>query len=102
MLGSNVYLVGSGNEKIMIDAGDFNSAGFLDNFGQYLNLNIDSIISKVLITHGHGDHFGGLHDLVKFLKSRGHKQPEVYKMIDHNRHERAVMDRFPNIKYTLS
>ena len=79
LLGSNIYLVGSGPEKIMIDSGDFNSSGFLQNFGEYLNQN-NACISKILITHGHGDHFGGLHDLVSFLRSLGHKNPEVYKM----------------------
>ena len=90
LLGSNVFIVGhhQTEERIMIDSGDIsaNNEGFLNNLRNYLDSlnNPKSYISKILLTHGHQDHFGGANDVVRMLQKRGQKTPEIYKMIDDN------------------
>jgi len=78
LLGSNVYLIGheSTSERIMIDSGDISekNEGFLSNLSSYLDSSA-TYISKILLTHGHLDHFGGLNDVCKLLCKRGLKIP---------------------------
>ena len=87
LCGTNVFMLGhkNTNERIMIDAGDLTAKNqtFLNNINQYLdhlqqrqsklqNQQQDEIyISKILITHAHHDHMGGLIDVLELLKSRG-------------------------------
>lgn len=54
-------------------------------------------IDKIFITHAHYDHFGGLFDILKILQERGLKEPAVYKMLDGNKFEKKVFDRFPSL-----
>jgi glyoxylase-like metal-dependent hydrolase (beta-lactamase superfamily II) len=59
----------------MIDAGDITGKNetfisnlisyFKDYFTQYQK---QPYISKILLTHGHHDHFGGLFDVIQCLK----------------------------------
>ncbi|KAK2024888.1 Metallo-hydrolase/oxidoreductase [Colletotrichum zoysiae] len=62
--GTNTYLVGTGKSRILIDTGAghpswiVNIAGYLDDH--------DISISQVLLTHWHGDHTGGVDDLLLF------------------------------------
>ncbi|KAI9042714.1 metallo-beta-lactamase type thioesterase nscB [Aspergillus affinis] len=65
--GTNTYLVGTGTSRILIDTGELLEERALD-------------IAFVLLTHWHGDHTGGVFDLVRHdpkLKSRVYKnQPD--------------------------
>ncbi|KAK4169877.1 putative beta-ketoacyl synthase domain-containing protein [Cladorrhinum sp. PSN259] len=60
--GTNTYLIGTGRSRILIDTGEgcpswiMNLTGYLDDH--------DVSISHVLLTHWHGDHTGGLDDLL--------------------------------------
>ncbi|XP_067946696.1 endoribonuclease LACTB2-like [Watersipora subatra] len=62
LLGTNTYLVGSGRERILIDTGNPN----ILEYQQLLNKVLDdtkSVISKIIVTHFHHDHIGGLADV---------------------------------------
>ncbi|CAK4031466.1 Hypothetical predicted protein [Lecanosticta acicola] len=72
--GTNTYLVGTGRSRILLDTGQ-GKPGWIDSLSR--TLESQSIqISHVLLTHWHGDHVGGICDLVKYdprLGSKIHK-----------------------------
>ena len=43
------------------------------------------------------DHFGGVADTVKMLRSLGYNTPSVHKMLDNNKFERQVLKMYPNL-----
>ncbi|KAL2866119.1 metallo-beta-lactamase type thioesterase nscB [Aspergillus lucknowensis] len=72
--GTNTYLVGTGRERILIDTGQ-GFAVWIDRIAKYTATH-DISISHVLLTHWHGDHTGGVPDLLAHNpKLAGH----VYK-----------------------
>ncbi|KAM7194537.1 Beta-lactamase-like protein [Naviculisporaceae sp. PSN 640] len=60
--GTNTYLVGTGRSRILIDTGE-GRPSWIMNLTSYLD-DHDISISHVLLTHWHGDHTGGLDDLI--------------------------------------
>ncbi|KAK3903616.1 beta-lactamase-like protein [Staphylotrichum tortipilum] len=60
--GTNTYLVGTGRSRILIDTGE-GRPSWIMNLTAYLD-DHDISISHVLLTHWHGDHTGGLDDLL--------------------------------------
>ncbi|KAL7941563.1 beta-lactamase-like protein [Trichoderma barbatum] len=60
--GTNTYLVGTGNTRILIDTGE-GLPQWAVNVTRYLE-DHDISISHVLLTHWHGDHIGGVADLL--------------------------------------
>ncbi|KAM6478253.1 beta-lactamase-like protein [Trichoderma sp. SZMC 28011] len=60
--GTNTYLVGTGNTRILIDTGE-GLPQWAVNLTRYLE-DHDISISHVLLTHWHGDHTGGVADLL--------------------------------------
>ncbi|KAF1821312.1 metallo-beta-lactamase superfamily protein [Dissoconium aciculare CBS 342.82] len=83
--GTNTYLVGSGPEKILIDTGE-GSAEWIARIISFLLAN-DLHISRVLLTHWHGDHTGGVPSLLEFdpsLVDSIHKhQPDSHQQPIH-------------------
>ena len=71
--GTNTYLVGSGESKMLVDTGEDITAS------KYVALLLDTVfpntgtkrLSHVLLTHGHGDHVGGVPLLLRELQRRG-------------------------------
>lgn len=61
-----VYLVEAGNELVLIDAGAGRSVGQLIDNTRILGLNPDHI-TRLIATHGHIDHVGGLYELKDVL-----------------------------------
>ncbi|KAI1779469.1 beta-lactamase-like protein [Hypoxylon cercidicola] len=62
--GTNTYLIGTGSTRILIDTGE----GFPQwamNVTRYLE-DHDISVSHVLLTHWHGDHTGGVADLLAY------------------------------------
>ncbi|KAL7934400.1 beta-lactamase-like protein [Trichoderma chlorosporum] len=60
--GTNTYLVGTGNTRILIDTGE-GLPQWAVNLTRYLD-DHDISISHILLTHWHGDHTGGVADLL--------------------------------------
>ena len=95
----------------MIDAGDLTAKNqtFLNNINQYLDdikqehsTNIKNqeqngiYVSKILITHAHHDHMGGLQDVLELLKGRGQTfEPEIFKHLNNNKFEQEIFNQFP-------
>ncbi|KAI8089518.1 beta-lactamase-like protein [Halteromyces radiatus] len=95
--GTNTYLIGLGNRKILIDTGE-GELGYLPLLRQSLKtISPDAFISDILISHCHHDHFGGLSDILQsdlndpILPIRVHKYPLSLDSHDHHFH----MDGFP-------
>ena len=67
--GTNCYVIGRGPIKTLIDPGDFpeRNQEFMENFNDYLDNNVDIKINRILVTHGHFDHFGGVFEAIKLL-----------------------------------
>lgn len=84
--GTNTYLIGTGSEKILIDAGENATAQtyvpfLLDALSAYAvdRDHPQPSITAVLLTHGHGDHMGGVIPLLRALSQRNMPLPKVYK-----------------------
>ena len=92
--GTNTWLVGNGTSKILIDTGeDITSAKYIKFLlGTVFPLTNTSSISIVLLTHGHGDHLGGVRRLLQELGNLGKPLPQIYK--------RQIIDgKFPSGNY---
>jgi len=81
--GTNTFLVGKGSQRVLIDTGEDITAS------NWARLLVDEVIvpnnvsiSHILLTHGHGDHQGGVVTLLALLKQMGvAKLPIVHKRI---------------------
>ncbi|SYZ65674.1 metallo-beta-lactamase_family-like_protein (plasmid) [Leishmania braziliensis MHOM/BR/75/M2904] len=81
--GSNTYLVGTGQERLLIDSGEG-----VEGYGDLLQkavvqestrLGRPVFISKLLLTHWHGDHIGGVETVRRiFPQVQLLKQPSQY------------------------
>lgn len=61
--GTNTYIVGTGPKRILVDTGQG-----IPQWAQWISAAIEEhgiAIEKVLLTHWHGDHTGGVPDLVR-------------------------------------
>ncbi|KAJ5720075.1 hypothetical protein N7493_006953 [Penicillium malachiteum] len=65
--GTNTYLVGTGNARILIDTGE-GIPIWATNITRLLRER-NLTISHILLTHWHGDHTGGVPDLIEYDKS---------------------------------
>ncbi|CAO3606595.1 unnamed protein product [Mucor hiemalis] len=62
--GTNTYIVGTGNRKVLIDCGD-GQPGYVPLLIESLkSINPEAYISDILISHCHKDHWGGLDDIM--------------------------------------
>uniref|UniRef100_A0A914V4L5 Beta-lactamase-like protein 2 homolog n=1 Tax=Plectus sambesii TaxID=2011161 RepID=A0A914V4L5_9BILA len=68
--GTNTYLIGSGAEKILIDTGEPNINEFTESLKSALKALGDAHISSIVCTHWHGDHVGGVNDVIKKVVGR--------------------------------
>ena len=78
LCGTNCYLVGTGSQRILIEAGEADNKELLTNLHEYLET-LSITISHVLITHSHHDHVAGLPSLLKSLPNK----PEMYMRDSH-------------------
>lgn len=79
--GTNTYLIGSGKSKILVDTGeDITSSKYVKFlFNEILPLTNTVYIEAILLTHGHGDHQGGVTAILNEIKKRKQPLPRVYK-----------------------
>jgi len=64
--GTNTYIVGSGSERLLIDAGEKNFPEYCQNLKKALEEEKCGI-KDILVTHWHHDHIGGVPDVLKSL-----------------------------------
>ena len=62
LCGTNCFILGRGSVRTIVDPGDYpeRNGEFLENFKDYLASNSGVKFNRILVTHGHGDHFGGV------------------------------------------
>ena len=77
--GTNTYLVGTGARRLLIDAGEPNIAEYQTLLRSVLDKDGISI-ERILLTHWHRDHIGGVKDLYKLLEVK----PLIHKYICSN------------------
>ncbi|KAF9175282.1 hypothetical protein BGX21_011417 [Mortierella sp. AD011] len=68
--GTNTYLIGKGPKKVLLDTGE-GVAEYIPLLQKALDQDHGgATISKVICSHWHHDHVGGVDDVMKFLASR--------------------------------
>ncbi|XP_055387391.1 beta-lactamase-like protein 2 homolog [Condylostylus longicornis] len=67
--GTNTYLIGTGKERILIDAGDANVPKYVQLLKRVLKEE-DAKIKDIILTHWHHDHIGGVKDILRDEKCR--------------------------------
>jgi endoribonuclease LACTB2 len=79
--GTNLYLIGLGKERVLVDTGEVGPAA--DVVKKILDEVLPSTgttrISRILLTHGHYDHQGGVCEFLNEVKRRKVTPPLVYK-----------------------
>jgi len=76
--GTNLYLVGKGASRILVDAGQDGFPEAISSLTELLK-QLQTSIGSIVITHWHQDHIGGLGDLAPVFKKSKSAFPEVYK-----------------------
>jgi len=75
--GTNCYLIGSGSDRILIDTGSPNDESCVDALTEFISSNPVKI-SKIICTHWHPDHTGGVSSLQKVIgNSCLYKHPRI-------------------------
>ena len=91
LCGTNCFVIGRGPVRTLIDPGDFSEYNqeFLANLGNYLSSNDGVRFNRILVTHGHSDHFGGVHDTIKLLEERSAATEDLaaFKLLTDNQYE---------------
>ncbi|KAK9784070.1 putative Lactamase-like protein [Seiridium cardinale] len=72
--GTNTYIVGTGRSRLIIDTGQ-GILQWIDNIVSTVE-EMGIVLSHVLLTHWHGDHTGGVADLIKLYP---HLATAIYK-----------------------
>ncbi|CAG7786216.1 unnamed protein product [Allacma fusca] len=73
--GTNIYLVGTGRKRVLIDAGQDGFPEYVQNLTKLLN-DENVKIEHLVLTHWHHDHVGALPEIEPILKN---DTPFVYK-----------------------
>ena len=95
-------MIGCGDIKTLVDPGDFpeRNEEFVANLDAYLTHHTDVKINRILVTHGHFDHFGGVYDTIKLLQERNRSTQDlkVFKYLTDNEYEQHVFERYPQLR----
>jgi len=98
--GTNTYLIGTGKERVLIDAGDPNVNEYLDVLTGVVNQN-NVKLQRIMITHWHQDHVGGVNGIMKRFKleyGQGTNGCLVQKFQDVKHDDRSLVDKFEYLK----
>ncbi|KAK3859343.1 hypothetical protein Pcinc_034538 [Petrolisthes cinctipes] len=72
--GTNTYLIGTGNRRVLLDTGEDKNEEYLASLMSVLKQH-NTTVDKIVITHWHMDHIGGLSNVVAAMED----QVSVYK-----------------------
>ena len=87
--GTNTYLVGGGPSRILVDTGEGGRPDYVSALGSVLEKE-RARITTIVLTHWHGDHVGGLADVLQ--SKHCSDDAAVYKMAE-PRHDPRVFAR---------
>lgn len=66
--GTNTYLIGSGKNRILLDAGDANVADYISHLKRVL-MDERVLINDIIVSHWHHDHVGGVDDVLSAIEN---------------------------------
>ncbi|KAF1740665.1 hypothetical protein MXB_63 [Myxobolus squamalis] len=66
--GTNTYILGTGKERLLVDTGDGKSDAYIRHLRSTMNSE-NFTISRILITHWHFDHTGGIRRILNLFNS---------------------------------
>ncbi|KAF9406172.1 hypothetical protein BGZ94_003219 [Podila epigama] len=70
LLGTNTYLIGKGSRKVLLDTGE-GIPEYIPLLQTALDKELQGVtISRVICSHWHHDHVGGVQDVLRFLAER--------------------------------
>ena len=67
LCGTNMYAIGRGKKRFMIDACSSDRWEFLDNVRNFMK-DHDCYFDKIFVTHAHFDHMDGAYNLVELMQ----------------------------------
>ncbi|XP_058801751.1 endoribonuclease LACTB2 [Phymastichus coffea] len=79
--GTNTYLVGTGNKRVLIDSGDEDTSSEYTKILKDVLVEENATIEHLIVTHWHCDHIGGVSAVQKLLQLNDPKSspPTVWK-----------------------
>ncbi|ODN03730.1 Beta-lactamase-like protein 2, partial [Orchesella cincta] len=90
--GTNLYLVGTGPSRILVDAGQDGFPEYIETLSSFLKEHKISL-ERIIVTHWHKDHVGALDDLKNAIFSKYQKPPPIHKF---KRMEKPEHDVLPD------
>mmetsp|Transcript_23788 Transcript_23788/g.23484 ORF Transcript_23788/g.23484 Transcript_23788/m.23484 type:complete len:158 (-) Transcript_23788:401-874(-) len=91
MCGTNVFILGQGKKRIMIDAGSRNYWKFIRNLKSFVTSQ-EVEIEAILITHSHYDHLSGVSQVLDLLAEVGQSTlPGVYLRQSKSKEQKYVV-----------
>ncbi|XP_034946966.1 beta-lactamase-like protein 2 homolog [Chelonus insularis] len=78
--GTNTYLVGTGERRILIDSGDEDTAPQYIQALQNVLKDENATVEHLIITHWHHDHIGGVKAVEQLIQSSSGEIPTIWKL----------------------
>uniref|UniRef100_A0A8D8JS75 Beta-lactamase-like protein 2 homolog n=1 Tax=Culex pipiens TaxID=7175 RepID=A0A8D8JS75_CULPI len=66
--GTNTYLIGSGRQRILLDAGDPNVTDYISHLKRVI-MDERIFINDIIVSHWHHDHVGGVDDVLDAIEN---------------------------------
>ncbi|CAL8086603.1 unnamed protein product [Orchesella dallaii] len=98
--GTNLYLVGTGPSRILVDAGQDGFPEYIETLSTFLKDHKISL-ERIIVTHWHRDHVGALDDMKDSIFSKYQSPPLIHKFkrIEKPEHD-VIPDGYTRINLT--
>ena len=100
LYGTNMFALGTGKKRFMIDACGGNQSSFLENVKKFC-VDQNCYFEMIFVTHGHFDHFEGAQDIIDLMRQMGFPAPKICKNVDGNQFEQNRLETYPELKNHL-